>query len=104
MLILLSIPDKWEVIVFAVVGAIGGLFFGFALGRRILASAVAEMLGFGIGSLIAPVIGNLVEMASGSLLAAYVTTFMIIEMILGAFLGRSVYLAEHPPPRADKRG
>jgi hypothetical protein len=115
-LILMSIPDKWEVIftlkpslavgqlvfVFAVVGAIGGLFYGLALRKRILASSVAGMLGFGIGSLIAPVIGNLVEMASGSLLAAYVTTFMIIGMILGAFLGRSVYLAEKPPTNPEE--
>lgn len=100
-------PSLWvgeSVFVFAVVGAIGGLFFGLATRKRILASAVAGMLGFGIGSLIAPVIGNLVGMASGSLLAAYVTTFMIIGMILGAFLGRCVYLAEHQPAcSAEKR-
>lgn len=90
-------PSLWvgeSVFVFAVVGAIGGLFYGAALKKRIIASSVAGMLGFGIGSLIGPIIGNLVEIASGSILAAYVTTFMIIGMILGAFLGRSVYLAE----------
>ncbi len=101
-------PYKWEFLFylkptlavgqlifgFALVGAIAGFFYGIALKKRILASSVAGMLGFGIGSLIGPIIGNLVEIASGSLLAAYVTTFMIIGAILGAFLGRSVYLAE----------
>jgi hypothetical protein len=116
LLILTSNPDKWEVIFelkpslavghlvfdFAVVGAIGGLFYGVALKKRIIASSVAGMLGFGIGSLIGPIIGNMVEMVSGSLLAAYVTTFMIIGVILGAFLGRCVYLAEKPPTNSKE--
>jgi hypothetical protein len=42
-------------------------------------------------------IGNLVEMTSEFLLAGYVAMFMIIGMILGAFLGRRVYPAEHQP-------
>ncbi|RZN37900.1 MAG: hypothetical protein EFT35_05425 [Methanophagales archaeon ANME-1-THS] len=79
---------------FVIVGAIGGFFYGLALKKNILSLTLHGAVGFGIGSLIGPIIGNLVEMASGSLLAAYVTTFLIIGMILGAFLGRSMYLAE----------
>lgn len=79
---------------FVIVGAIGGFFYGLALKKNIRSFTLSGAIGFGIGSLIAPVIGNLVEKASGSLLAAYVTTFMIIGVILGAFLGRTMYLTE----------
>ena len=87
---------------FVIVGAIGGFFYVLALKKKIRSFTLSGAIGFGIGSLIGPIIGNLVEMASGSLLAAYVTTFMIIGMILGAFLGRTMYLAERQP--AEKRG
>ena len=92
----LAIGDA--VLCFVVVGAIGGLFYGLALKKNIKSFTLSGAIGFGLGSLIAPVIGNLVEMVSGSLLAAYVTTFAIIGVFLGLFLGRSVYLAENPSP------
>jgi len=82
------------VLCFVVAGAIGGFFYGLAEKKNLGSFALHGAIGFGVGSLIAPVFGNLVEMASNSLLAAYVTTFMIIGVILGAFLGRCVYLAE----------
>lgn len=52
--------DIKKILKFALFDAIGGLFYGVALKKRILASSVAGMLGFGIGSLIGPIIGNLV--------------------------------------------
>ncbi len=79
---------------FAIVGAIGGLFYGLALKKNIGSMALHGAIGFGVGSLIAPLIGTLVEMVSGSLLAAYVTTFAITGVFLGLFLGLGMYLAE----------
>lgn len=82
------------VFVFVVVGAIGGFFYGLAERKNIGSFTLSGAIGFGIGSLIAPVIGNLIGMAFNSLLATYVTTFMIIGVILGAFLGGSMYNTE----------
>lgn len=82
---------------FAFVGALGGFAYGLASRKNVLYIVLfmlAGAIGFGIGSLISPVIGNLVGMAFDSRLVAYLVTFTIIGVIPGALLGMSMYLAD----------
>ncbi|RZB29571.1 MAG: hypothetical protein AEth_01082 [Candidatus Argoarchaeum ethanivorans] len=82
------------VFVFAVVGAIGGFFYSIALKKKIGPLILAGMLGFAIGSLIGPLVGNFTEMIFESLLGAYVITFLTIGLFTGISFGIGVYFAE----------
>lgn len=44
---------------FAIVGFIIGIFYALALKKKVLKTAILGMIGFALGSIIAPIIGNL---------------------------------------------
>ena len=79
------------IFVFALIGAIVGAFYALALKIKILSLAKYGAIGFALGSLIGPVIGNGILNLSGSLFLTYITTFFIICAFLGSFLGLGIY-------------
>ena len=76
---------------FAFIGFIIGAFYALALKIKILSLAKYGAIGFSLGSLIGPVIGNGILNLSGSLFLTYLTTFFIICAFLGMFLGLGIY-------------
>ena len=78
-------------LVFALIGAIVGAFYAFALKIKVLSLTKYGAIGFALGSLIGPMIGNGILNLFGSLFLTYITTFFIICAFLGMFLGLGIY-------------
>ena len=78
-------------LIFALIGAIVGAFYAFALKIKVLSLAKYGAIGFALGSLIGPIIGNGILNLFSSLFLTYITTFFIICAFLGAFLGLGIY-------------
>ena len=78
-------------LVFVVVGGIIGVFNSLIFKKKILILACYGAIGFALGSLIGPPIGNFIEKISGSLLMAYLFTFAIICSFLGIGLSIAIY-------------
>jgi hypothetical protein len=78
-------------LVFAFIGFIIGAFYALALKIKVLSLAKYGAVGFALGSLIGPVIGNGILSLSGSLFLTYLITFFVICAFLGAFLGLGIY-------------
>ena len=76
---------------FAFIGFIISAFYALALKIKILSLAKYGAIGFALGSLIGPVVGNGILNLSGSLFLTYLITFFIICAFLGMFLGLGIY-------------
>jgi len=85
----IEIGNLW--LIFLLIGAIIGLFYGLFLKIKKWPLIWRAGIGLGLASLISPVIGNLIGNYLDSLLLSYLITFYLIGAIFGKFLSWGVY-------------
>ncbi len=71
---------------FILAGLFVGLFFALALKTKLWPMIWRGGIGFGLGAIVSPIIGNLLGNLFNSILISYITTFALINVILGLFL------------------
>jgi len=95
----IAIAAYW--LIFLIIGAIIGLFYALFLKVKNWSLIWRGGIGFALGSLISPAIGNLLGNVFDSLLISYLITFSLIGIILGLFLSWGVYLSLRGESKAN---
>lgn len=92
--VFLSLPNsvivghRWAE--FLLTGIIIGLVYGLLLKKSLVRVSLVVGVGLAFGSLISPVAGNLLNSAANSLLAVFITTFLLLGAISGLVIGYSL--------------
>jgi len=76
---------------FLITGVIIGLIYALVMKTKILKAVLYSAGGFALASLLGPILGNLIGNIFGSLFISYISTFTIIGVVFGFFLGAGVF-------------